>query len=68
MGRGNNRLILYRHDGRMWLRAAGTWDPMPRHLEQIYRVAGRDAQHAFWCEDGLEDHSMLHQLALATAR
>ena len=64
MGRGNNRLILYRYDGRTWVRAAGTWDPMPWHLEQIYRVAGRDAQHAFWGEDGIERHSMLHQLAL----
>lgn len=64
MGRGHNRLILYRHDGRSWVRAAGTWDPMPWHLEQIYRVAGRDAQHAFWGEYGLEQQSMLHQLAL----
>ncbi len=67
MGRGNNRLILYRHDGATWVRAAGTWDPMPWHLEQIYRVAGRDAQHAFWGEYGLERQSMLHQLALRTA-
>ncbi len=64
MGRGHNRLILYRHDGRAWVRAAGTWDPLPWHLEQIYRVAGRDAQHAFWGEYGLERQSMLHQLAL----
>jgi hypothetical protein len=67
MGRGNNRLILYRHDDATWVRAAGTWDPMPWHLEQIYRVAGRDAQHAFWGEYGLERQSMLHQLALRTA-
>jgi hypothetical protein len=67
MGRGNNRLILYRHDGATWVRAAGTWDPMPWHLEQIYRVAGRDAQHVFWGEYGLERQSMLHQLALRTA-
>ncbi len=67
MGRGNNRLILYRHEGATWVRAAGTWDPMPWHLEQVYRVAGRDAQHAFWGEYGLERQSMLHQLALRTA-
>ncbi len=67
MGRGHNRLILYRHDRRTWVRAAGTWDPMPWHLEQIYRVAGREAQHAFWGEYGLERQSMLHQLALRTA-
>lgn len=67
MGRGHNRLILYGHDGATWVRAAGTWDPMPWHLEQVYRVAGRDAQHAFWGEYGLERQSMLHQLALRTA-
>lgn len=67
MGRGHNRLILYRHDGRTWVRAAGTWDPMPWHLEQIYRLAGREAQHAFWGEYGRERQSMLHQLALRTA-
>ena len=67
MGRGHNRLILYRHDGRTWVRAAGTWDPMPWHLEQVYRLAGRAAQHAFWGEFGMERQSMLHQLALATA-
>ncbi len=66
MGRGHNRLILYRHDGHTYVRAAGTWDPMPWHLEQIYRVAGREAQHAFWGEYGLSRQSMLHQLALAT--
>ena len=67
MGRGNNRLVVYRHGGRTWVRAAGTWDPMPWHLEQIYRVAGRDAQHAFWGENGIERQSMLHQIALRTA-
>jgi hypothetical protein len=40
---------------------------MPWHLEQIYRKAGRAAQHAFWGEHGLERLSMLHQLALAVA-
>jgi hypothetical protein len=67
MGRGHNRLILYRHEGRAYVRAAGTWDPMPWHLEQIYRVAGREAQHTFWGEYGLSGQSMLHQLALRTA-
>jgi hypothetical protein len=67
MGRGHNRLIIYRHDGQDWVRAAGTWDPMPWHLEQIYRIAGREAQHAFWGEHGIERQSMLHQLALVTA-
>ena len=48
MGSGNNRLVLYEEDGRALVRAAGTWDPMPWHLDQAYRRAGRDAQHAFW--------------------
>jgi len=67
MGRGHNRLILYRHEGSTFVRAAGTWDPLPWHLEQIYKLAGRAAQHAFWGEGGIERQSMLHQLALATA-
>jgi hypothetical protein len=49
------------------VRAVGTWDPMPWHLDRVYRVAGREAQHAFWGEYGRERQSMLHQLALAVA-
>lgn len=64
MGAGHNRLILYTHEGRAWVRAAGTWDPMPWHVEQSYRRAGRAAQHAFWGQGGVERLSMLHQLAL----
>ena len=67
MGAGHNRLILYTHDGRPWVRAAGTWDPMPWHLERSYRVAGRTAQHAFWGEGGVPQLSMLHQVALRAA-
>lgn len=63
MGAGHNRLLLYTHEGRAWLRAAGTWDPMPWHLERAYRVAGRDAQQAFWGEGNVERLSLLHQLA-----
>jgi hypothetical protein len=63
MGSGHNRLVLYGHDGRTWVRAAGTWDPMPWHLDRAYRIAGRDAQHAFWGEGNVERLSMLHQLA-----
>jgi len=64
MGAGHNRLILYTHDGRVWVRAAGTWDPMPWHVEQSYRRAGRAAQHAFWGQGEVARLSMLHQLAL----
>jgi len=64
MGAGHNRLLLYTHDGRPFVRAAGTWDPMPWHIGQAYRMAGRDAQHAFWGEGDVVRLSMLHQLAL----
>ncbi len=64
MGAGHNRVILYTHDDRAWVRAAGTWDPMPWHVEQSYRRVGRAAQHAFWGEGGVARLSMLHQLAL----
>lgn len=50
-----------------YLRAAGTWDPMPWHVNQAYRVAGRAAQHAFWGEGNVVRLSMLHQLALRIA-
>lgn len=68
MGSGHNRLLLYTHDGRAWVRAAGTWDPMPWHIDQAYRIAGREAQHAFWGEGNVVAQSMLHQLALEVAR
>jgi hypothetical protein len=67
MGNGHNRLLLYTHEGQAWVRAAGTWDPMPWHIEQTYRIAGRDAQHAFWGQDALVPQSLLHQLALQIA-
>ena len=75
MGAGHNRLLLYLHEDAAWVRAAGTWDPMPWHVGKAYAVAGRDAQHAFWGhvlgEDAgperVERLSMLHQLALRTA-
>ncbi len=67
MGAGHNRLILYTHEGRAWVRAAGTWDPMPWHVEQSYRRVGQAAQHAFWGQGGVARLSMLHQLALRIA-
>jgi hypothetical protein len=63
MGSGHNRLLLYTHEDRAWVRAAGTWDPMPWHVEKAYKTAGRDAQHAFWGQGGVERLSLLHQLA-----
>lgn len=63
MGRGNNRLLLYTQGGKAYLRAAGTWDDMPWHLDQAYHYAGEEAQHAFWGE-GAAEESLLHQLAL----
>jgi hypothetical protein len=67
MGAGHNRLVLYTYEGRAWVRAAGTWDPMPWHLERAYELAGRDVQHAFWGQGGDERLSMLHQLARKVA-
>ncbi|MDW5598662.1 hypothetical protein VSS74_30150 [Conexibacter stalactiti] len=66
MGRGNNRLLLYTQGGKAYVRAAGTWDDMPWHLDQAYKRAGADAQAAFWGE-GAPEESLLHQLALRTA-
>jgi hypothetical protein len=67
MGNGHNRLLLYELNGVAWVKAAGTWDPMPWHLDRAYRVAGRDAQHAFWGQGEVVRLSMLHQLALQIA-
>ena len=64
MGAGHNRLLVYERDGRGYIRAAGTWDPLPWHLARAYDLAGRQAQHAFWGE-GREEESMLHQIAAA---
>jgi hypothetical protein len=67
MGAGHNRLLLYLDHGQAWVRAAGTWDPMPWPIEQSYRIAGRDAQAAFWGKGNFVAQSMLHQLALQIA-
>jgi hypothetical protein len=64
MGRSLNRLLLFEQDGQAYLRAAGTWDAMPWHLDQAYRRAGHEAQGAFWGM-GSPAQSMLHQIALA---
>jgi hypothetical protein len=68
MGRSKNRLVLLEQDGRAQVRAAGTWDPMPWHLDQAYRRAGRDAQHAFWGQTSDLEDSMLHQISLALGK
>lgn len=64
LGRARNRLVLFEQDGQAHLRAAGTWDEMPWHLDRTYRRAGSQAQHAFWGQGGAPQ-SMLHQIALA---
>ena len=67
MGNAKNRLMLYTHDGRAFLRAGGSWDPMEWHLSELYERVGRFSQHAFW---GMEAprQSMLHQAAAQVAR
>ena len=75
LGNGHNRLLLYVHEDQAWVRAAGTWEPMPWHVDKAYAMAGRDAQHAFWGQivsgddspERVERLSMLHQLALRIA-
>jgi hypothetical protein len=67
MGSGHNRLALYTLDGQAYLRAAGTWDPMPWHLDKAYKAAGSEAQHAFWGKGEDPSLSMLHQIAIQTA-
>jgi hypothetical protein len=63
MGNGHNRLVLYTHEGKALVRAAGTWDPMPWHIKQAYESTGREAQHAFWGQGDAAELSLLHQLA-----
>ncbi len=68
MGSGHNRLVLYTDaDGVAWVKAAGTWDPMSWHADKAYRLAGRDAQHAFWGKGDEAAKSLLHQLAAQIA-
>lgn len=67
MGNGHNRLVLYTLDGKAYVKAAGTWDKMPWHIDRAYRIAGSEAQHAFWGQGEVERLSMLHQLVLAVA-
>ena len=66
MGAGHNRLLLFTHEGKAFVRAAGTGDPIPWHIQHAYRIAGRDAQHAFRGQGNVVAQS-LHQLALRTA-
>jgi hypothetical protein len=67
MGNGHNRLLLYTLDGEAYVKAAGTWDPMPWHIDRAYRLAGSQAQHAFWGQGEVARLSMLHQLVEAVA-
>jgi hypothetical protein len=67
MGQGHNRIMLYRLEGSAWVRTAGTWDPMPWHLDRAYRLAGQETQRAFWGEGDIDRLSMLHQLARRVA-
>lgn len=40
---------------------------MPWHIDKAYRVAGREAQHAFWGQGNVELMSLMHRLAAALA-
>jgi hypothetical protein len=67
MGNAKERLIVYTHLGRSFVRAAASWDPLPPHLATLYDQVGRGLQHAFWGM-GRPEQSMLHQLAAAVGR
>ncbi len=67
MGNAKNRLVLYSLDGKSYLRAAGTWDPMEWHLAELYDRIGSYSQHAFWGMGGPHE-SMLHQIADRVSR
>lgn len=66
LGTARNRLLVYRDDQGAWLRAVGSWDPMDRQRQTLYRRMGRYAQHAFWGM-GEPEESMLHQIAAVAA-
>jgi hypothetical protein len=61
LGSARNRLVLYTRDGRAYLRAAGTWDPLRWDLAQLYQRVGYAAQHAIWGAT-VPEQSMLHQI------
>ena len=64
LGNARNRLVCYEQDGRAYLRAAGTWDPLRWDLARLYERVGYEAQHAMW-GSGPPEQSMLHQIAFA---
>ncbi|QBI20659.1 hypothetical protein ER308_14560 [Egibacter rhizosphaerae] len=61
LGNARNRLLLFEHDGRSYLRAAGTWDPLRWDLAQLYERVGYAAQPAMW-GGSVPEESMLHQI------
>jgi hypothetical protein len=67
IGNAISRLMLYEDAGTPYLRDVGSWDPMPWYIRLPYHMQGEKAQHAFWGL-GTPRQSMLHQIALATAR
>lgn len=64
LGNARNRLVCYEQDGRAYLRAVGTWDPLRWDLARLYERVGYEAQHAMWGA-GPTEQSMLHQIAFA---
>ena len=68
LGRGRSRLLLFDDAEGAWLRAVGSWDPLPVHLRVPFALAGRAAQHLFWSPEppGRPGVSMLAQAALVT--
>ena len=66
LGRARSRLLVYEDADGAWLRAIGSWDPLPPYLAAPFALAGRAAQRAFWGPED-PDASMLAQLARLSA-
>ncbi len=63
LGNAKTRVMVYTHEDRSFVRAAGTWDPVVGRNAEVGDQVARWNQHAFWGMSG-PDESMLHQLAL----
>jgi hypothetical protein len=65
MGAATSNLLLFEDAGDAFIRDVGCWDPLPPHLDLVYRSRGAEAQRAFW-GDGDPDDSMLLGFGAAT--
>lgn len=66
LGSARSRLLVFRAQGRTWMRDVGQWDPLPWPLDPLYQRGGLAAQEAFWGPEN-PDQSMLAQFSAVTA-